>query len=194
MNDSNDSGSRDFYEQLVCWLTRMVSLLRWRWVLRVVVVFLIFSAGIMVREFWHLYFQEIISSISVLSEQQNDSTTPNDSSTQPIEKIHSIAKQNMEEIYRLSKCKTDWLYNINVNKVDFEDERISRELKQKSRGNVDQEKIAKHSGRKSQESNLEQRISATKSLLQEIERLSMQIMDIWSLPHSRPGLAINCVE
>ncbi len=90
----------------------------------------------------------------------------------------------MEKIYQFSKCETDWLYNINVSKVDFEDEQMSG-------GNVKQKRRAMLSWRKQQEGNLGQGISATKELLKEIERLSMQIADIW-----KPGVALGsrCIE
>lgn len=188
MSDSNDLDDLESSAQLVPWLRRIVLLLKWR---RLAAILLIFFSGIMAQESWHLKFPKMDSIIQFIS---NGSSTSDDSATQPLEEIQSIAKDHMKKIYRLSKCETDWLYSININKIDFEDERIARELKQKSRGNVDQERSAMDSWRKSQESNLEQRISATKSLLLEIERLSMQIANIWSFPHSGVGLDFNCVE
>lgn len=158
----NDSDDLSFCEKLVGWLIKKGKL---PWKLGAFLAFLICGAG-----FWYLGFPE--------TRQQNGN------SVQSIEKIRSSAVNHMEKIYQFSKCETDWLYNINVSKVDFEDEQMSG-------GNVKQKRRAMLSWRKQQEGNLGQGISATKELLKEIERLSMQIADIW-----KPGVALGsrCIE
>ena len=177
MNNLDDSDDSSVCEKLVGWLIKR-GLWRPKW--RFVVAFLILGAGL-----WQLNFPEMDSIISFLSKQQNDS------SVQSIEKIRSIAVNHMKKIYQLSKCETDWLYNINVSKVDFEDEQMARELERMSGGNVEQKRGAILSWRKRQEGNLEQGILATKTLLEEVERLSRQMADIWE-----PGVVLGsrCIE
>lgn len=162
MNDSDDSDDLSFWEKLVRWLITKRVLPRSKW--GFVVGFLVCGPGL-----WYLY----------------------DNSGQSIEEIRSSAVNHMEKIYQLSKCETDWLYNIDVSKVDFEDEQTARELEQMSGENVEQKRRAMLSWRRQQEGNLGQGISATKELLKEIERLSMQIADIW-----KPGVALGfrCIE
>ncbi len=177
MNNSDDSDDPSFCEKLVGWLIKR-GLWRLKW--RVIVAFLIFGAGL-----WYLNFPEMDSIISFLSKQQDGS------SVQSIEKISSGAVNHMKKIYQLSKCEIDWLYNINLSKVDFEDEQMAREVGRMSGGNVEQKERAMLSWRKQQEGNLAQRISATKTLLEEVGRLSRQMADIWE-----PGVALGsrCIE